>query len=60
LYFYKNEDDCGKIKSIPSRMSNSWYILVTLDEDSTLYNMVVKEYYFGAEKKGYYLYCNKF
>lgn len=22
--------------------------------------MVVKEYYFGAEKKGYYLYCNKF
>ena len=22
--------------------------------------MVVRDYYFGAEKKGYYLYCNKF
>ncbi|CAD8087675.1 unnamed protein product [Paramecium sonneborni] len=53
LYFYKNEDDCGKIKPIPSR-------LITVNQDSILYNMVVKEYYFGAEKKGYYLYCNKF
>ncbi|CAK86052.1 unnamed protein product (macronuclear) [Paramecium tetraurelia] len=53
LYFYKNEDDCGRVKPIPSR-------LITVDQDSVLYNMVVKEYYFGAEKKGYYLYCNKF
>lgn len=22
--------------------------------------MVVRDYYFGAEKKGYYLYCNQF
>ncbi|CAD8097993.1 unnamed protein product [Paramecium sonneborni] len=53
LYFYKNEDDCGKIKPIPQR-------IITVNEDSVLYNMVVRDYYFGAEKKGYYLYCNKF
>ncbi|CAD8085500.1 unnamed protein product [Paramecium primaurelia] len=53
LYFYKNEDDCGKIKPIPQR-------IITVNQNSVLYNMVVRDYYFGAEKKGYYLYCNKF